>query len=179
MAFNLLPAKWLINKRNEIPVRREDEEEHPVYSLQREMNHIFDDFFRSFDGPTRGDSFALSPFSTHGTSVGMPRIDVHETDKELRISAELPGMTEKDIEVSLSKNMLTVSGEKKQESEKNIKGWYRMERSYGSFSRSIQLPCDVDQDSCQASFKNGVLTVSVSKSQEAEAISKSIPIKKE
>ena len=179
MAFNLLPAKWLINKRNEIPVRREDEEEHPVYSLQREMNHIFDDFFRSFDAPTRGDSFALSPFSTHGTSVGMPRIDVHETDKELRISAELPGMTEKDIEVSLSKNMLTVSGEKKQESEKNIKGWYRMERSYGSFSRSIQLPCDVDQDSCQASFKNGVLTVSVSKSQEAEAISKSIPIKKE
>lgn len=179
MAFNLLPAKWLNNKRNDIPVRREDDHEHPVYSLQREMNHIFDDFFRSWDMPARGGSFALSPFSAQEQSVAMPRIDVHETEQELRISAELPGMTEKDIEVSLSKELLTISGEKKQTTEENVKGWYCMERRYGSFTRSLPLPCEVDQDSCQASFKNGVLTVSLKKAAQAPVTTKSIPIKRE
>jgi HSP20 family protein len=181
MAFNLLPSKWL-NKRNGITVRREDgqqEQEHPVYSLQREMNRVFDDFFHAWETPLLGRSFDLSPFSTFEQSAATPRIDVHETDKELRISAELPGMTEKDIDVSLSKDMLTISGEKKQETEENVKGWYRMERTYGSFTRSIPLPCEVDQDRCQASFKNGVLTVSLSKTPQAQATMKSIPIKKE
>lgn len=181
MAFNLLPSKWL-NKRNGMTVRREEEQqqEHPAYSMQREMNRIFDDFFRSWDMPLMGRSFGdLSPFGTFEQSAAMPRIDVHETEKELRISAELPGMTEKDIDVSLSKDMLTISGEKKQESEENVKGWYRMERCYGSFTRSISLPCEVDQDHCQASFKNGVLTVTLSKSPQAQARVKSIPIKKE
>lgn len=179
MAFNLLPAKWLNNKRNEIPVRREDDQEHPVYSMQREMNHIFDDFFRSWDMPSMGHSFALSPFGTHDQSTAAPRIDVHETAKELRITAELPGMSEKDIDVSLSKDMITLSGEKKQEIEENVKGCYRMERSYGSFTRSIALPCDVDQDSCHASMKNGVLTISLAKAPQAQTTMKSIPIQKE
>lgn len=179
MALNLLPAKWLNLKRNDIPVRREDEQEHPVYSMQREMNHIFDDFFRSWDMPSMGRSFAVSPFDPLEQNIAMPRIDVHETAKELRISAELPGMTEKDIDVSLSKDMITLSGEKKQEIEENVKGWYRMERSYGSFTRSISLPCDVDQDSCQASFKNGVLSVTLVKTPQAQSTMKSIPIKKE
>jgi HSP20 family protein len=100
-------------------------------------------------------------------------------DKELRISAELPGLNENEIDVSLSRDMLTISGEKKQECEQNVKGWYRMERSYGAFTRSVSLPCEVDQDSCNASFKNGVLTVSLKKTPQAQASVKSIVIKKE
>ncbi len=176
MTFNLLPSKWLNNKRNnEIAVRREEEQEHPAYSLQREMNRLFDDFFHSFD---MGRSFDLSAFSTLEQSAVTPRIDVHETDKELRISAELPGLTEKEIDVSLSKDMLTIKGEKKQEHEENVKGWYRMERSYGAFTRSIPLPCEVDQDNCNASFKNGVLTVALSKTAQAQSTTKSITVKK-
>lgn len=179
MAFNLLPSKWLNNKKNEVAIRREEEQEHPAYSLQREMNRLFDDFFRSWDEPLMNRSFAMSPFSTYEQGAVAPRIDVHETEKELRISAELPGLTEKDIDVSLSKDMLTIKGEKKQEHEENIKGWYRMERSYGSFTRSIPLPCEVDQEHCSASFKNGVLTVSLSKSLQAQSTIRSISIKKE
>lgn len=178
MAFNLLPSKWL-NKSSDIAVRREDEQEHPVYSLQREMNRIFDDFFRTGDMPLLRRSFDLSPFSTFEQNAVTPRIDIQETDKEIRISAELPGLTENDVDVSLSKDMVTISGEKKQESEQNVKGWYRMERSYGAFTRSIPLPCEVDQDRCTASFRNGVLTVALSKTPQAHATLKSIPIKKD
>ncbi|HNH74433.1 MAG TPA: hypothetical protein PLF23_11680, partial [Candidatus Obscuribacter sp.] len=107
MAFNLLPSKWL-NKRNEVAIRREDEQEHPAYSLQREMNRVFDDFFRSWDMPTLSRSFELYPFGALENNALNPRIDVSETDKEVRISAELPGLTEKDIDVSLTKDMLTI-----------------------------------------------------------------------
>ncbi|MBP9089848.1 Hsp20/alpha crystallin family protein [bacterium] len=185
MDFKLLPSKWL-NKKNGLTVHRDDstdfndnKEEHPVYSLQSEMNRLFDDFFRATEMPMLGRSFALSPFSSADHSSLTPRIDVRETDKELRISAELPGLSENEIDVSLSRDMLTISGEKKKECEQNVQGWYRMERSYGTFTRSISLPCEVDQDSCNASFKNGVLTVSFAKTAKAQASAKSIPIKKE
>jgi HSP20 family protein len=182
MDFKLLPSKWL-NKKNSLEVCRDDknehQEDHPVYSLQAEMNRLFDDFFRASEMPMFGRSFGLSPFSSLQQSAIHPRIDVHETEKELRISAELPGLNEKEIDVSLSREVLTISGEKKQESEQNVKGWYCMERSYGAFTRSVSLPCEVDQDSCNASFKNGVLTVSLTKTSQAQANIKSIPIKKE
>lgn len=178
MAFNLLPSKWT-NKRNNIAVQRSDEQEHPVYSLQREMNRIFDDFFRTADFPVMGGPSDLFPFDTFGRTAPGPRIDVQETDKELRISAELPGMTDKDIDLSLTKDRLTISGEKRQETEQNVKGWHCKERNYGAFKRVIPLPCEVDEDRCTASFKNGVLTVSLSKAPQAQATLKSIPIKKE
>lgn len=178
MAFNLLPSKWL-NKRNEIAIRREDGPEHPAYSLQREMNQLFDDFFRLWDMPMMGRAFDLHPFSTFEQSALTPRIDVRETDKELRITAELPGLTENDINVSLCKDTLTIQGEKKQESEGTVKGWYHMERSYGKFTRSVPLPCEVDPDHCTASFKNGLLTVSLSKTVQTQAQSKSIPVRKD
>ncbi len=169
MEFKLLPSKWL-NKKNGLEVHSEERaaangnpNEHPVYSLQAEMNRLFEDFFRASEMPFLGRSFGLSPFSSLEQNAIGPRVDVHETEKELRISAELPGL----------------NGEKKQECEQNVKGWYRMERSYGAFSRSVSLPCEVDNDSCKASFKNGVLTVSLTKTPQAQANTKSIPIKKE
>lgn len=178
MAFNLLPTRWR-NKKHDVAIKREEEQEHPAYGLQREMNRLFDDFFRSWDMPLVGRPFELSAFSTYENSSITPRIDFQETDKELRISAELPGLNEKDIDVTLSNDTLTIRGEKKQESEENVKGWYRMERSYGSFTRSIPLPCEVDEDQCTATFKNGVLTVSLSKTAQAQAVTKSIPIRKD
>ncbi|MBS1992109.1 MAG: Hsp20/alpha crystallin family protein [Cyanobacteria bacterium SZAS LIN-3] len=185
MDFKLLPSKWL-NRRNGVDIRRDEksggnehQEEHPIYSLQTEVNRLFDDFFRATEMPVFGRSFGLTPFSALGETSLTPRIDFHETDKELKISAELPGLNENEIDVSLSRDLLTISGEKKQESEQNVKGWYRMERSYGAFTRSIPLPCDVDQDSCKASFKNGVLVVTLTKTPQAQSHTKCIPIKKE
>ena len=184
MDLKLLPSKWL-NKKNGLEIHRENKEnngyqmEHPIYSLHAEVNRLFDDFFSSTDMPMFGKSLGLSPFSDLSNTVITPRIDVHETDKELKISAELPGLSESEIDVSLSKDVLTISGEKKQESEQNVKGWYRMERTYGTFTRSVALPCEVDQNSCVASFKNGVLTISMNKTPQAEENRKCIPIKKE
>ncbi len=177
MTFNLLPSKWLRrNNESNVPVRRQ-EEDHPVYSLQREMNRVFDDFFRSFDMPLMG-SFDWPQLSTLDSGTISPKVDVSETDKQLRIHAELPGMSEKDIEVSLARDSVTISGEKKQESEENVKGWYRMERSYGAFHRTVPLPCEVDPDKVEATFKNGVLNITLPKTAQAQATTKTIAVKK-
>ncbi|MBW2649019.1 MAG: Hsp20/alpha crystallin family protein [Deltaproteobacteria bacterium] len=164
---NLVP--WNFGKKS-LPVRRE--EEHPFYSLQREMNRMFDDFF---------SDFSLAPF---GTSVERfekfsPSINVTEDDKEVRISAELPGMDEKDIDVSLTSDTLTIKGEKEEKEEDKGKEYYRMERSYGSFQRVIPLPDEIDTEKTEASFKNGVLNVVLPKIAEAKSSRKKIAIKKE
>ncbi len=179
MDLKLLPSKWL-NRKNELEVRnaKDRQDEHPVYSLQNEVNRLFDDFFRATEMPMFGGSWGNS-FSSLEHSLINPRVDVHETDKELRIAAELPGLNENEIDVSVSRNVVTISGEKKQENVQNIKGWYSMERSYGAFTRSVPLPCEVDQDSCKASFKNGVLTVTLDKTSQAQANAKCIPVKRE
>ena len=149
----------------EIPVKREDE--YPAYALQREMNRLFDNFFRGF---------SLTPF---GESWGgfNPCIDVTETDKEIKVSAELPGLDENDIELTLSNDMLTISGEKKEETEDKGKNYYRMERSYGSFQRSIALTPGVETDKVEAKFNKGVLTITLPKTAEVQKHVKRIPIK--
>lgn len=112
----------------------------------------FDEFF---------GGFGLMPFAPFEMSWGefSPRVDVVETEKDLQVRAELPGMSEKEIEVSLSPDALTLSGEKKAEEEHRRGNFYRMERRYGAFSRTIPLPVDVDTEKVEATFKNGVLTV--------------------
>jgi HSP20 family protein len=173
MTFNLLPTKWLRRNETQVPVRKE--EEHPVYSLQREMNRMFDDFFRAFDMPLLG-TLDWPQLSALEAGTISPKVDVHETDKELKIDVEVPGMTEKDIEVSLCRDGIVISGEKKQESEENTKGWYRMERTYGSFRRSIPLPYEIDQDKVEATYKNGVLHIKLPKVRAAESAVKKIAI---
>jgi len=150
-----------------VPIRRE--EEHPMLVLQRDMNRLFDEFFRGF---------GLMPFGAFGErwDVFSPRVDVVESGKEIKVSAELPGMEEGDIEVTLSNDVLTISGEKKEEVENRGKDYYHVERSYGSFRRAIPLPCEVDTDKAEATFKKGVLTVTLPKTVEAQA-HKRIPIK--
>lgn len=160
---NLVP----FGKKN-LPVRREDE--NPFALLRREMDSLFDNFFRGFD---------LEPFFEKRMGVFSPRIDVSENDKEIKISAELPGMDEKDIDVSLQNDMLTLKGEKKEEKEDKGKDYYRMERSFGSFSRTIPLPVEVETDKIEAKFKKGVLTITLPKTAKAVAETKKIPVKVE
>jgi HSP20 family protein len=133
------------------------------------MDSLFDNFFRGFD---------LEPLeSRFGTFA--PHIDISESDKDITVSAELPGMDEKNIEVSLSDDMLTIKGEKKEEKEDKGKDYYRKERSYGSFSRTIPLRVEVQADKVDATFKKGVLTVTLPKSEKALKAAKKVAIKAE
>ncbi len=152
--------------RKTVPAGRD--EEHPLLSLRHEMDRIFDDFFRGFS--------AMEPFADR-TGAFAPRLDVTETDKELKVRAELPGMDEKDVEVTLTPGTLTIRGEKKEEHEEKNGTYYRMERSFGSFSRSIPLPREVDQDKVSAAFKKGILTITLPKSGDTEERSRKIPVK--
>jgi len=107
----------------------------------------------------------------------MPAVDVTQTDKGYEITAELPGMEEKDIDVKLANGILTIRGEKRDEKEEKKNDYYVRERSFGSFERSFQVPENVDTDKVSASFKKGVLTVMLPKSAEAQKTEKKIEVK--
>lgn len=155
------------NRGRGMTVRR-GEEDNPFLALHRGVNQLFDDFFRGFD---------LAPFDTASRffdrSVGWPNIEVSETDTEVKVTAELPGLEEKDVDVRLANGVLAISGEKRTETEDKDR-WFS-ERYYGHFERRI--PIDrVDEDKVSASFKNGVLTVLLPKSAVARENVKRIPI---
>jgi len=99
-----------------------------------------------------------------------PAIDVADSENEIVVKAEVPGCKTEDIDISVHGNTLTISGEKKAEEEKKEKGYYHLERSYGSFRRELSLPDGVDPDKVEASCKNGVLTVTLPKSEKAKAV---------
>jgi HSP20 family protein len=139
----------------------------PFRALQRRMDHLFDDFASDYRWP----------FS-NGSNVPAPRVDVGETETEVTVEAELPGVDEKDIDVTLVDNLLTIKGEKKQEKEEKRKDYHLTERSYGSFSRSMALPFDADPDKIKAAFKDGVLTITLPKPPEIKAKVKKIAIGK-
>jgi len=165
MAFRLSP--WQGKKSQNLPARREERQD-PFTLLQREMNRLFEDFNRGFE---------LEPFGGEGAKTWTPRVNVAENDKEVTITAELPGMDEKNIDISVSDNVLTIKGEKHDENEEKGRNFYRMERSFGSFQRSIALPAEVEMDKADASFKKGVLTVTLPKSKEAQKEVKKIEVK--
>jgi HSP20 family protein len=133
----------------------------PMHSFQREMNRLFHDFFE------------VAPFGGKDSGV-FPEIDVKETDRDIRVSVELPGLEEKDVEVLLSADSLTIKGEKKEE---KAESYYRSERRYGSFSRVIPLASDIEPDKAEAKFKKGVLHITIPKTEKARADVKKIPIK--
>ena len=141
-------------KKN-IEVRRE--EENPFAMMQREMNRVFDSF---------GRNWGLGAFPEF-TGSFMPRLDVTEDAKAVTVTAELPGLSEKEIDLSLSGDTLTIRGEKKEEKEDKNRNYYYSERSYGTFMRSIPLPRQVETDKVSASFKKGVLTITLPKTAAA------------
>ncbi|RCN55701.1 Hsp20/alpha crystallin family protein [Acidiferrobacter thiooxydans] len=106
-----------------------------------------------------------------------PSLDIQETDKQYRITLEVPGVEEKDIQLTLEDDVLYIRGEKRQEQEHKDAQYHRIERSYGSFQRALNVPADADQDTFKASFKNGVLTVTIDKrAQAGSPRGRSIPI---
>jgi HSP20 family protein len=144
-------------------VTRYAEERNPFLAFHREMNRLFDDFFHGFDTPLD---------TRFGWSGVWPSVDVSENEKEVRVVAEVPGLDEKDIEVTLSDGVLTLRGEKQHESQDAVYS----ERWHGGFERSLDLGSDVDPDKVNASFKNGVLTITVAKRADAQSRVKRIPI---
>jgi HSP20 family protein len=141
----------------------------PFYAFRQEMDKLMESFLGGFD---------LRPFGRRSEAF-TPQIDVVDTDKEIKVSAELPGLDEKDIEVSLTKETLTIKGEKKEEKEEKGKDYYRSERSYGSFTRAIPLPVEIDAENVTASFKKGVLTVNLPKTKQAINETKKVSVKAE
>jgi HSP20 family protein len=123
--------------------------------MQQEMNRLFDEFF----GERRTEAVE---------GAWLPAVDVSETDTELVIRAELPGLTHDNIELNLQDNVLSLKGEKKQEQKEEKENFHRVERSYGSFSRSFTLPADVKASEIQATFKDGVLVITLPKAEEAK-----------
>jgi HSP20 family protein len=147
----------------------------PFSSLRREMERLFDDFDDYIWPPSFRQVWPQRPLSRN--SLEIPAVDVAEKDAAFEITAELPGMKEKDIEVALSNGGLLIRGEKKAEKEEKKKDYYLHERNYGSFERYFSLPDGVAADQISASFENGILTVTLPKTKEAKASERKIPIK--
>jgi HSP20 family protein len=154
---SLLPRLW-------------QEDQHPLKALRRDLDDLFESWSTDFKLPEIG--WTRTDF--------WPRVNVSETEKELQLTADLPGVDEKNIDVTVSGDQLTIKGEKKSEidEKKDEKGrsFRRIERSYGSFERTMALPFDIDPDKVQATFKNGVLTLTLPKPAEAQKKSKKIEI---
>lgn len=131
------------------------------------MNRVFEDFWQDFPTVTASSLPALSP-----------RVEVEEKDKAFLVTAELPGLDEGDIDISIAEDSLTIKGEKKTEAERDEKNVHVSERSYGSFRRSFRLPPEADADKITADFTKGVLSISVPKKSDKESPVKKVKIKK-
>jgi HSP20 family protein len=151
----------------------------PFDRLRREVDRLFDDFDGGFwRSPFRRSLFDFEPFRRAEVAFAkIPAVDVTETDQGYEITAELPGLDEKNIEVKLANGVLTIKGEKQDEKEEKKKDYYLHERSFGSFERSFRVPDGVDGDKIVASFKKGVLTLTLPKSAEAQKAEKKIAVK--
>jgi HSP20 family protein len=153
----------------------------PLAELRRDMDRLFEDFASGFSlRPFGRDLFHVEPSMRLPTPFGRgaPAVDVVEKDKAFEITAELPGLDIGDVTLEVSDDLLTLHGEKKAESEEKKEGYYHSERSYGSFHRSFRLPDSVDKSKIDASFDQGVLTISLPKTAEAQKEKRKITVKK-
>jgi HSP20 family protein len=157
---SLLPSTW---GRGALSA---DDRNDPFHAFHRDIDRMFEDFSRSWRLPTLAERETLLA----------PVIDVSETDDTIEVSAELPGIDEKDVDVEVADNVLTIKGEKKSEKEEKKKDFHLVERSYGSFLRSVPLPYDVDPAKVTAKFAKGVLTVTMPKPPQAKKKLKKIKV---
>lgn len=152
--------------------RRDYGQMSPFDMLQDRIDRMFDDFSSGFGMPSLGRMGGVG-----GGGELMPSLEMHEQDGKVMINAELPGVDEKDIDISADGDVLTISGEKKSEFEGKENGGYRTERSYGRFSRSVQLPFDIDPDKVEARYDKGVLKLSIDRPPEAGQQTRKIEIR--
>ena len=173
MAGNIVPWSW---RKKRVPVGKDDQ---TVTSLQRQMNKVFNDFLS-------GTSFLPEFFSEPLQQLGeawssfAPNVNVKRTEAEIVVAAELPGMDEKDIELSLTREALTIRGERKQAGENDDpEGWQYTESLYGAFERIIPLTDEVDEDKVDASFAKGVLTIRLPRKSGGASSTRKVSIKTE
>ena len=162
----LTPWSW---GKKTTPVAQDEIE--PLFSsLHRQMNRLFDEVSREFD---------LVPFGFGDGAAGSfhPRLDLVEREKDYQVTLELPGMSEKDIDLTLKEGILTIKGEKKEEHRAKSDNVYRMERTYGAFQRTIALPSEVKEEEIEAKFNKGVLTITLPKAEEAQKAVRHIEVK--
>ena len=173
----------MANKSSKAPAKPEQSSRYvnvwdPLSSFRREFDRLFDDF-TAVSGQRAGSILSAEPFGRSEFGLGqLPAVDIVEHDKDYQVTAELPGMGEKDIDVKFADGVLTIKGEKKEESEEQQKDYYRSERRFGAFQRSFRVPDGVDGDKIEANVKDGVLTVLLPKSSEAQKREKKLQIKK-
>jgi HSP20 family protein len=160
---DLIP--WGRDSRSPVPSTFFPGEGDPFLTLHREMNRLFDDVFSRFGVPT---------VFGRGTVMAWPSIEVIPSEGDVKVTAELPGLEQKDVEVLIDDDVLTIRGEKKAETEDKERGF--SERYYGHFERSIRLPFAVEDDKAEASFENGVLTLTLPKSPKAQEEVKRITV---
>jgi len=176
------------NSVKKMPVTTDDKASHhpvatdpwrPLEKLRQQVDHLFEDFNRgSGFSPFARGLFDVEPFWRREL-IGhdLPAVDISERDKSYEITAELPGMDQKNIEIKLSNGSLIIKGEKKEDKEEKRKGYHLSERHYGSFERMFSLPKGVDAEKIEASFSKGVLSISLPKKPEAMNADKVVPIK--
>jgi len=131
-----------------------------LLSIREEMNRLFDDFFSGWPWPERRRGLLEGEWA--------PSVDVAETDQDIVVTAELPGVKQEDVDVTITNDVLTLKGEKKEEKEVKKENYHRIERSYGSFQRSVSLPTGVQGDKAKAKYKDGVLQITIPKTEEAK-----------
>ena len=150
----------------------------PFENLRNEIDHLFDELDRGWRSPFRQSIFDIGPLWPRELNWRTaPAVDIAEKDKSYEITAELPGIDEKNIEIKIANGALTVKGEKSEEKEEKKKDYYLSERRFGAFERAFRVPDGVDVDKIEASFKKGVLTVTLPKKPEAMTSEKKITIK--
>ncbi|WP_316354398.1 Hsp20/alpha crystallin family protein [Candidatus Trichorickettsia mobilis] len=159
------PWNWLSNEENHDHTGSETHKttafsnfsKHPMLQLHREIDRLFDSTLNNFGFPS------LKPTSDHNIMSGFfkPSIDITESDKEYTITIEVPGVEEENVNLELANRTLTIHGDKKKETTEQNKNFHCIERSYGSFQRVLSLPDDAEADGIEATFKNGVLTITL------------------
>lgn len=177
-----------MNEDKKIPVETEEKSTkpasptsaalRPLEGLRRQVDRLFEDFDRGWRMPFSRSGFDIEPFWRRELSfAGMPAVDIIEKDDAFEITAELPGMDEKNIQIKLSNGALTIKGEKTDEREEKKKDYHLSERHYGSFQRTFGLPEGVDPEKIEAHFSKGVLTLTLPKKPDAQKPEKTINIK--
>ena len=169
-------------EQGNVPVRKEGGAigaRHPFEAFRREFDRMFENFASALPAFGGGrDPFDIDTLRRAPAGFGaIPAVDVVEKEGEYAITAELPGLDEKDVEVTVADGVITLKGEKKAEREEKKKDYYLAERSYGSFRRSFRLPEDVDAAKIDAAFKQGVLTLRLPKSPAAQPKTQKIEVK--
>lgn len=180
-----IPWNWFKKEEEEpgksVPVQRQSSEDqgltlrNSIEQFHREVDRLFDEAFRGMGHLP----FSFNRPLPSGLNKGLikPTLDLGATEKEYTVTVEIPGVSEKDVELEIVNDTLTIRGEKKHENEEKNKSYYRMERSYGSFQRMLSLPEDADQNGVAATFDNGILTVTLPRKALPKADVKRIEVK--